>query len=190
MPTGKTAQIGATRFGSPSGDDHAGQPSGRRITGVTLTLTDLDATAATVVAQTATAGSYGSFANNAAGAWSYSTSDALIRLNDGQAMTATEPPESTGVRPSLFALVLNNYVRSCAIVRAYRKFRIALGQAPKGDVYRPCIRIVAFVDYKHLLSALQTFLGSLFIRHTFGACESPTGWRCRDRHTVSVRPHS
>ncbi|MCC9046562.1 VCBS domain-containing protein, partial [Neisseria gonorrhoeae] len=53
-------------------------------TGGTLSLTDLDATAATVVAQTGTAGSYGSFVINSAGVWTYTTSSALNNLNAGQ----------------------------------------------------------------------------------------------------------
>ncbi|MEL0548031.1 VCBS domain-containing protein, partial [Neisseria gonorrhoeae] len=57
-------------------------------TGGTLSLTDLDATAATVVAQTGTAGSYGSFVINSAGVWTYTTSSALNNLNAGQ--TASE----------------------------------------------------------------------------------------------------
>ncbi|MCC9039078.1 VCBS domain-containing protein, partial [Neisseria gonorrhoeae] len=52
-------------------------------TGGTLSLTDLDATAATVVAQTGTAGSYGSFVINSAGVWTYTTSSALNNLNAG-----------------------------------------------------------------------------------------------------------
>ena len=58
-------------------------------TGGTLTVTDLDATAATVVAQTATAGTYGTFAINAAGVWTYTTTDALNQLNAGQVVTET-----------------------------------------------------------------------------------------------------
>ena len=56
-------------------------------TGGTLTLADLDATDATVVPHTGTAGSYGTFSINAAGVWSYSTTDALNQLNDGQVVT-------------------------------------------------------------------------------------------------------
>ena len=56
-------------------------------TGGTLSLTDLDATDATVVAQTGTVGSYGTFSIDAAGVWSYSTTDALNQLNDGQVVT-------------------------------------------------------------------------------------------------------
>ncbi|MDI1272220.1 retention module-containing protein, partial [Polaromonas sp.] len=56
-------------------------------TGGTLAVSDLDATAATVVAQTGTAGSYGSFVINAAGAWTYTTSSALNNLNAGQTVT-------------------------------------------------------------------------------------------------------
>ena len=56
-------------------------------TGGTLVLTDLDSTAATVVAQTAVAGTYGSFSINAAGVWSYSSTDALNQLNAGQTVT-------------------------------------------------------------------------------------------------------
>ncbi|MCL5061036.1 MAG: VCBS domain-containing protein [Candidatus Thermoplasmatota archaeon] len=55
-------------------------------TGGTLTLNDLDATAATVVAQT-TAGTYGSFSIDAAGGWTYTTTDALDQLNAGQVVT-------------------------------------------------------------------------------------------------------
>ncbi|MDP1954215.1 MAG: retention module-containing protein, partial [Polaromonas sp.] len=43
--------------------------------------------AATVVAQTGTAGTYGSFVINAAGAWTYTTSSALNNLNAGQVVT-------------------------------------------------------------------------------------------------------
>ena len=53
-------------------------------TGGTLSLTDLDATAATVVAQTGTAGSYGSFAISSAGVWTYTTSSALLQQRLGK----------------------------------------------------------------------------------------------------------
>ncbi|MFZ3086508.1 MAG: retention module-containing protein, partial [Methylotenera sp.] len=56
-------------------------------TGGTLVLTDLDATAATVVPQTAVAGSYGNFTIDAGGVWSYSTSSALNQLNAGQTVS-------------------------------------------------------------------------------------------------------
>ena len=55
----------------------------------TLTLTDLDATAASVVAQTDTLGTYGKFSIDAAGKWSYATNDALNQLNAGQVVTET-----------------------------------------------------------------------------------------------------
>src|SRR5690606_2779263 len=55
-------------------------------TGGSLTLTDLDATAATVVPKTE-AGSYGSFTIDAAGVWSYTTTDALNQLNAGEVVT-------------------------------------------------------------------------------------------------------
>ena len=55
-------------------------------TGGTLALADLDATDASVVAQT-TAGSYGSFAIDAAGVWSYTANDALNQLDAGQVVT-------------------------------------------------------------------------------------------------------
>jgi VCBS repeat-containing protein len=55
----------------------------------TLTLSDLDATDATVVAQTNTAGTYGKFSINAAGAWSYATNDAVNQLDAGQVVTET-----------------------------------------------------------------------------------------------------
>ncbi|WP_205853113.1 VCBS domain-containing protein, partial [Polaromonas sp. AER18D-145] len=58
-------------------------------TGGTLTLSDLDAASATVVAQTGTAGSYGSFVINSAGVWSYTTASALNNLNAGQAVSET-----------------------------------------------------------------------------------------------------
>ena len=57
-------------------------------TGGTLTVTDLDATAATVVPQT-TAGTYGSFTIDAAGVWSYTTGSALDQLDAGQVVTET-----------------------------------------------------------------------------------------------------
>ncbi|MCP9798973.1 VCBS domain-containing protein, partial [Cyanobium sp. Lug-B] len=56
-------------------------------TGGTLTLTDLDALDATVVAQTDATGTYGKFSINAAGAWTYDTNDAVNQLNDGQLVT-------------------------------------------------------------------------------------------------------
>ncbi len=58
-------------------------------TGGTLVVSDPDATDATVVAQT-TAGTYGSFTINAAGVWSYTTTDALDQLNNGQVVTASD----------------------------------------------------------------------------------------------------
>ena len=56
-------------------------------TGGTLVLTDPDAIPATVVAQTATVGSYGSFSIDANGVWSYTTSSALDALQAGQVVT-------------------------------------------------------------------------------------------------------
>src|SRR5690606_38878200 len=56
-------------------------------TGGTLVLTDLDATAATVVPQTAVVGTYGNFTIDAAGVWSYTSTDALNQLNAGQTVT-------------------------------------------------------------------------------------------------------
>ncbi|MCK6491775.1 MAG: VCBS domain-containing protein, partial [Planctomycetes bacterium] len=53
----------------------------------TLTLTDADTTDATVVAQTNTAGSYGRFSIDAAGAWTYTTLSALDALDAGQVVT-------------------------------------------------------------------------------------------------------
>ena len=53
-------------------------------TGGQLVLTDLDATAATVVVQSDVAGSYGKFSVDATGKWSYVTNDALNQLNAGQ----------------------------------------------------------------------------------------------------------
>ncbi len=55
----------------------------------TLTLADLDATDATVVAQTDTDGTYGKFSINAAGAWTYTSDDALNQLDAGQVVTDT-----------------------------------------------------------------------------------------------------
>lgn len=55
----------------------------------TLTLSDLDATDATVVAQTNTAGTYGQFSIGTNGAWSYTTTDAVNQLNAGQVVTET-----------------------------------------------------------------------------------------------------
>jgi VCBS repeat-containing protein len=85
------------------GDDHdhrhqrRRQPQQRRAsltetdaaqnTGGTLTLTDADTTAATVVAQTNTAGTYGRFSINAAGAWTYTTLSALDTLDAGQVVS-------------------------------------------------------------------------------------------------------
>ena len=54
-----------------------------------LTLTDADAVAATVVAQTGTIGSYGTFAIDASGAWTYTTNGALDQLDAGQVVTDT-----------------------------------------------------------------------------------------------------
>ena len=56
-------------------------------TGGQLVLTDLDATAATVVVQSDVAGSYGKFSVDATGKWSYVTNDALNQLNAGQRVT-------------------------------------------------------------------------------------------------------
>ncbi|AXS79455.1 VCBS domain-containing protein [Dechloromonas sp. HYN0024] len=58
-------------------------------TGGKLTVTDKDATAATVVAQTAKAGTYGSFSILADGSWTYTTNGALDTLNAGQKVTDT-----------------------------------------------------------------------------------------------------
>jgi VCBS repeat-containing protein len=52
-----------------------------------LVLADLDATAATVVAQSNQAGTYGKFSIDAAGQWSYATNDALNSLNVGQVVS-------------------------------------------------------------------------------------------------------
>jgi VCBS repeat-containing protein len=52
-----------------------------------LVLADLDATAATVVAQSNQAGTYGKFSIDAAGKWSYATNDALNSLNVGQVVS-------------------------------------------------------------------------------------------------------
>ena len=54
-----------------------------------LSLTDADTTDATVVAQPNTAGTYGTFSIDAAGAWSYTTSDAVNQLDAGQRVTET-----------------------------------------------------------------------------------------------------
>uniref|UniRef100_UPI002FDF5167 Ig-like domain-containing protein n=2 Tax=Zoogloea TaxID=349 RepID=UPI002FDF5167 len=56
-------------------------------TGGTLTLTDADTTAATVAPQTNTAGTYGRFSINAAGAWTYTTLSALDTLDAGQVVS-------------------------------------------------------------------------------------------------------
>ena len=56
-------------------------------TGGTLSLTDLDTTAATVVAQTDAAGTYGKFNIGTDGAWTYVTNDAVNQLNAGQVVT-------------------------------------------------------------------------------------------------------
>ncbi|MRT18193.1 hypothetical protein F3C99_14765, partial [Vitellibacter sp. q18] len=53
----------------------------------TLSLSDADATDATVVAQSASPGSYGQFNINTAGAWTYTTNDAVNQLNAGQVVT-------------------------------------------------------------------------------------------------------
>ncbi len=55
----------------------------------TLSLSDADATDATVVAQSASPGSYGQFNINTAGAWTYTTNDAVNQLNAGQVVTET-----------------------------------------------------------------------------------------------------
>src|SRR5205085_8417488 len=54
----------------------------------TLTVTDVDS-AQTFVAQAATAGTYGTFAINAAGAWSYTMSSAQDQLTAGQVVSET-----------------------------------------------------------------------------------------------------
>ncbi|MCK6576410.1 VCBS domain-containing protein, partial [Myxococcota bacterium] len=56
-------------------------------TGGTLTLVDADTTDATVVAQTNTAGTYGRFSIDAAGAWTYTTLSALDTLDAGQVVS-------------------------------------------------------------------------------------------------------
>ncbi len=55
----------------------------------TLVVTDADATAATVVAQTDTAGTYGKFSIGTDGAWTYTTNDAVNQLNANQVVTET-----------------------------------------------------------------------------------------------------
>src|SRR5204863_215611 len=52
----------------------------------TLTISDVDS-AATFVAQAGTAGSYGTFAINSAGAWTYTASSAHNEFVDGQHYT-------------------------------------------------------------------------------------------------------
>ena len=52
-------------------------------------LADADATDATVVVQTNTAGAYGTFSIDAAGKWSYTTTDAVNQLDAGQKFTET-----------------------------------------------------------------------------------------------------
>ena len=56
-------------------------------TGGTLVLSDVDATAATVVAQSGTLGGYGTFVIGTDGVWSYTTTDALNHLNANQVVT-------------------------------------------------------------------------------------------------------
>jgi VCBS repeat-containing protein len=56
-------------------------------TGGTLTLTDADTTAATVAPQTNTAGIYGRFSINAAGAWTYTTTQRPRSLDAGQVVS-------------------------------------------------------------------------------------------------------
>ncbi len=58
-------------------------------TGGTLTLADLDATDATIVARSDVPGTYGTFNIDTAGVWTYSTSSALNELNAGQVVTDT-----------------------------------------------------------------------------------------------------
>jgi VCBS repeat-containing protein len=50
-------------------------------------VSDLDSIAATVVAQSNQAGTYGKFSIDAAGQWSYATNDALNSLNAGQVVS-------------------------------------------------------------------------------------------------------
>src|SRR5437773_11639098 len=54
----------------------------------TLTITDVDS-AQTFVAQAGTAGTYGSFSIDAAGAWSYTAGSALNNLAAGQTVSDT-----------------------------------------------------------------------------------------------------
>nr|MBP7081733.1 retention module-containing protein [Rhodocyclaceae bacterium] len=58
-------------------------------TGGTLVLSDLDSAAATVVAQSGTHGTYGTFSIDAAGVWNYSTTNALNFLEAGQVVSET-----------------------------------------------------------------------------------------------------
>ena len=75
-------------------------------TGGQLVLTDLDATAATVVEQRDVAGSYGKFSVDAAGKWSYVTNDALNQLNAGQRVTETfEVATSDGGKASVTVII-------------------------------------------------------------------------------------
>ncbi|MGE6235387.1 VCBS domain-containing protein, partial [Aeromonas media] len=75
-------------------------------TGGQLVLTDLDATAATVVEQRDVAGSYGTFSVDAAGKWSYVTNDALNQLNAGQRVTETfEVATSDGGKASVTVII-------------------------------------------------------------------------------------
>ena len=71
-----------------------------------LVLTDLDATAATVVVQSDVAGSYGKFSVDATGKWSYVTNDALNQLNAGQRVTETfEVATSDGGKASVTVII-------------------------------------------------------------------------------------
>ncbi|MDX7874523.1 VCBS domain-containing protein, partial [Aeromonas caviae] len=69
-------------------------------------LTDLDATAATVVVQSDVAGSYGKFSVDATGKWIYVTNDALNQLNAGQRVTETfEVATSDGGKASVTVII-------------------------------------------------------------------------------------
>ena len=102
-------------------------------TGGTLTLSDDDATAATVVAQTDAAGTYGTFSIDAAGVWTYDMA-ANDALDAGQVVTDTFTVETSDGGSSTVTVTITGTddVRRSSLLRT----------RPLLKAMRPRVRVV------------------------------------------------
>ena len=116
--TNDTAAIGGVSTGAVT-EDVAVNGSGNLATSGALTVSDADSGQSVFVAQTGTAGVYGAFTLNAAGAWTYSANNgqpAIQSLGNGQTLTDSFTAASSDGSASRVVTVTINGTNDTAVI--------------------------------------------------------------------------